>query len=100
MAEIRHTFKCNCKEISVDCNGSNYLIICGKHINGAYCAFPKRGVAAELAAYDGYYSYNKNMLFLAFSKRHDCPEVDEDTIAQLATVITDTIQELPDVLPF
>ena len=100
MAEIRHTFNCNCKEISVDCNGSNYLIICGKHINGAYCAFPKLGVAAELAAYDGYYSYNKNKLLLAFSKRNACPEVDEDTIEQLTTVITDTIQELPDVLPF
>ena len=97
MAEIERRFKCNCKEVSITHNGISYLVICGKHINGAYCAFPKLNVAVELSGYDGDYGYNEKKLCLAFA---DCSEVDESTSAAFAQVITDVIQELPDVLPF
>ena len=49
MAEIERKYKCNCKEVSITHNGSSYLVICGKHINGAYCAFPKLNIAVELS---------------------------------------------------
>lgn len=97
MAEIERKFKCNCKEMSIAHNGSSFLVICGKHINGAYCAFPKLNVAAELSGYDGDYGYNEKKLRLAFA---DCGDIDESTIAALSQAITDIIQELPDVLPF
>lgn len=97
MAEIKRRFKCNCKEVSITHNGNSYLVICGKHINGAYCAFPKLNVAVELSGYDGDYSYNEKKLRRAFA---GCNEVDEPTVAALSKVITDVVQELPDVLPF
>ena len=59
MAEIERKFKCNCKEVSISHNGISYLVICGKHINGAYCVFPKLNVAVELSGYDGDYGYNE-----------------------------------------
>ncbi len=100
MAKIK-AFKSNCKEISVDYNGYNYLIICGKHINGGYCAFPKLGVSSELCGYGGDtgYSYNNNKLLGAFEGCNDS-YINEDTIKTLSKIITDTIQTLPDVLPF
>lgn len=98
MAEIKKRFKSNCTEISVEQNGTTYLIICGKHINGGFCAFPKMNIAMELSSYDGDYSYNEKKLRLAFDGRNEI-----DTAADLfvlSKIITNTIQELPDVLPF
>lgn len=99
MAEIKRRFKSNCKEISVEHNGNSFLIICGKHINGGYCAFPGLNVATELCGYsdDSSYSYNSKKLIIAFK---DKTEIDEAAIKAISKVITDTIQELPDVLPF
>lgn len=97
MAELKRAYKCNCKEVSIDHNGSTYLVICGKHINGAYCALPEMSIAAELSSYDGDYDYNEKKLIQAFS---DCTKVSSGTAAALSKVITDIIQELPDVLPF
>ena len=88
MAEIERKFKCNCKEASIVHNGVSYLVICGKHINGAYCAFPKLNIAAELSGYDDDYSYNKKKLRLAVS---DNNEINEETAAALSIVITDII---------
>ena len=72
MAEIERKFKCNCKEVSISHNGISYLVICGKHINGAYCAFPKLNIAAELSGYDGDYGYNEKKLHLAFTDKEEC----------------------------
>ena len=79
MAEIERRFKCNCKEVSITHNGISYLVICGKHINGAYCAFPKLNVAVELSGYDGDYGYNEKKLHLAFTGKEDCIGNDTET---------------------
>ena len=100
MAEIERRFKCNCKEVSVSHNGISYLVICGKHINGAYCAFPKLNIAAELSGYDGDYGYNEKKLHLAFTDKEEYLGNDTETVCALAHLITDIIRELPDVLPF
>lgn len=38
------------KEISVDWNGHNFLVIYGKHINGGFFSIPNWGVGGELAS--------------------------------------------------
>lgn len=93
MAIIERTFSCNCKEVSISHNGTSYLVICGKHVNGAYCAFPRLKIAAELSGYDGDYGYNEMKLRLVLDD-------DVEDVTELARIITDTIRELPDVLPF
>lgn len=98
MAKIERRFKCNCKEFSVSHNGNSILVICGKHINGAYCAFPKLNVSVELSGYDGDYSFNEKKLNLAFVGKEET--LSKEAVAEIARFITDTIQELPDVLPF
>lgn len=37
------------KEISVDWNGYNFLVIYGKHINGGFFSMPNWGVGGELS---------------------------------------------------
>ena len=96
MTEIKRKFKCNCKELSISANENSFLVICGKHINGAYCAFPSLNISAELSAFEGDYDYNKSKLIIAFANTVGT-EVDEVTIAELSHIITDTIQELPDI---
>ena len=98
MAEIKRRFKSNCIEIRVEHKGSSYLIICGKHINGGFCAFPALNIAVELSSYDGDYDYNEKKLRAAFTG-HNEVGTNED-LKVLAKIITNTIQELPDVLPF
>ncbi len=100
MAEIERKFKCNCKEVSISHNGISYLVIYGKHINGAYCAFPKLNIAAELSGYDGDYGYNEKKLHLAITDKEEYLDNDTETVCALAHIITDIIRELPDVLPF
>lgn len=39
----------NVKEVSIDWNGNNYLVIYGKHINGGFFSIPNWGVGGELA---------------------------------------------------
>lgn len=39
----------NCKEISVNHNGSSYLVIYGDHVNGGFFCIPNFQVAGELA---------------------------------------------------
>lgn len=36
-------------EASIDCNGHNYLVIYGKHINGYFCGIPNWGKCCEMA---------------------------------------------------
>lgn len=35
-------------EISVDVNGSNYLVIYGKHVNGGFCCIPNWNISCEM----------------------------------------------------
>lgn len=39
------------KEISIDWNGNNYLVIYGKHINGGFFSIPNWGVSGELSSH-------------------------------------------------
>lgn len=40
------------KEISVDWNGHNFLVIYGNHINGGFFSIPNWNVGGELAFFD------------------------------------------------
>lgn len=97
MAEIKRKYNCNCKEFTVDVQGNSYLVICGKHVNGAYCAFPNLNIAAELSSFDEDIAYNEKKLRLAFNGRNEVETA--SVIRELARVITVAIQSLPDVLP-
>ena len=45
------------KEISVDVDGYNYLVIYGKHINGGFCCIPNWNIACEMGeASDTFYN--------------------------------------------
>lgn len=98
MADIKRRFKSNCTEINIEHNGNSYLVICGKHINGGFCAFPKLNISTELSAYDGDYRYNEKKLRLAFNGRNIVDTAHD--ISVLSEIITNSIQETPDVLPF
>ena len=44
-------------EISVDFNGSNYLLIYGSHVNGCFCCIPNWGIGCEMAdPYDPFFN--------------------------------------------
>lgn len=50
--EIRAQYDTNnVKEISVDWNGHNFLVIYGKHINGGFFSIPNWGVGGELSGH-------------------------------------------------
>lgn len=51
-ARIVGRFEATAKEISIDYNGFNYLIIFGEHDNGGYFAIINHGVCGELASYN------------------------------------------------
>ena len=97
-AEIKRKHRCNSKEFTVEVWGSSFLIICGKHVNGAYCAFPALNIATELSSFDEDIAYNEKKLRLAFNGRNEVETA--SVIRELARVITVSIQSLPDVLPF
>lgn len=44
-------YKATAKEISVNYNGMNYLIVFGEHVNGGYFAIINHGVCGELATF-------------------------------------------------
>lgn len=39
------------KEVSVDWNGHNFLVIYGKHVNGGFFSIPNWGVGGELSSH-------------------------------------------------
>lgn len=41
----------NVREISVDWNGNNYLVIYGRHINGGFFSIPNWGIGGELSSH-------------------------------------------------
>ena len=41
----------NVKEISIDWNGNNYLVIYGTHINGGFLSIPNWGIGGELSSH-------------------------------------------------
>ena len=42
-------YNASAQEISIDYNGSNYLIVFGEHVNGGYFAIINHGVCGDLA---------------------------------------------------
>lgn len=47
-------------EFSVNFNGSNFLVIYGRHINGGFCCIPNWGIGCEMAdPYDTFYNTEK-----------------------------------------
>ena len=100
MADIKRKYRSNCKEYLITAQGQSFLVIFGKHINGAFCAFPKLNIAAELSAYDEDFDYNEKKLRLAFDGHNELVGYDTTVFTELARAITIAIQELPDVLPF
>lgn len=60
--KIQATYSCEAlKEISIDTNGYNFLIIFGKHINGYYIAIPNHNICVEAACGDDTF-YNEEKL--------------------------------------
>ena len=60
-AKIKRTYEATAKEeLSIDCNGHNFLVIIGEHINGWYIAIPNWNVCTE-AGYptDNFYNGEK-----------------------------------------
>lgn len=60
-ANIRRIYKTEAKyEFSIDCNGFNYLVIIGKHINGWFIAIPNWNVCTESGnPIDSFYNREK-----------------------------------------
>ena len=49
---VQREFKTeNVKEISIDWNGNNYLVIYGTHINGGFFSIPNWGIGGELSSH-------------------------------------------------
>lgn len=49
---IQHEYKTSdVREISVDYNGNNYLVIYGRHINGGFFSIPNWKVGGELSGF-------------------------------------------------
>lgn len=65
-------------ELSIDYDGSNYLIIYGTHENGGWFAIINHGVSGNLASFDDVY-YNGDQIGMALNNY--------DTGEQIAIVI-------------
>lgn len=96
MAKVNKKYNATVQELSIDCGGLNFLTLCGKHINGAYVAFPGFGLSAELAEKDTY--YNKNQILAALKQSSDSwlPKSEsalESLSSELAEIITPFISE-------
>ena len=48
-SSIIGVYNASAQEISIDYNGSNYLIVFGEHVNGGYFAIINHGVCGDLA---------------------------------------------------
>lgn len=65
-----------CAELSIDCNGWNFLVIFGKHINGYYIAIPNHNICVEAAcAADTF--YNEGRLLAAGVGKKEAAEIAE-----------------------
>ncbi len=96
MAIIRKEYRATVKEFSIDCCGLSFLAICGKHINGAYVAFPGYGVSAELSESDVYYNTTSIMTALQLSDADVLPESPdglEKLAKELSVVITPMLND-------
>ena len=67
---IQHEYQTsNVREISVDWNGNNYLVIYGKHINGGFFSIPNWGVGGELSGCLGDTFYNGEVIGRALKSK-------------------------------
>ena len=53
-------------ELSIDYDGSNYLVIYGTHVNGGWFAIINHGVSGNLASFDDVY-YNEEQIGMALN---------------------------------
>ena len=67
------------KEFCVDCNGNNFLIIYGSHINGGFCCIPNWAFGCEMSTPEDTF-FNAEMLSRRF---------DEETAKAIACGIRD-----------
>lgn len=91
MAKINQKYNATVQELSIDCDGLNFLTLCGKHINGAYVAFPGFGISADLAENDTYYNKNRILAVLKQSNNSWLPKSEsalESLSSELAEIIT------------
>ena len=54
------------EELSIDYEGSNYLVIYGTHINGGWFAIINHGVSGNLAGFDDVH-YNEEQIGMALN---------------------------------
>ncbi|MGX8835309.1 DUF6618 family protein [Amedibacillus sp. YH-ame6] len=49
-AKVNYARDCgNCYELSIDCNGFNFIMIIGRYINGGFFAIINHGVSGDLS---------------------------------------------------
>lgn len=69
-AKIRTSYEVSeTHEISVDCNGFNFLVIYGKHINGWFIAIPNWNICTEASHPDNIH-YNAEKLSSVLKEKH------------------------------
>lgn len=67
---IQHEYQTrNVREISVDYNENNYLVIYGKHINGGFFSIPNLGVGGELSGFWDDTFYNGEVIGRALKSK-------------------------------
>lgn len=76
MIQVNYTAKVKF-EISIDTNGSNYLVIYGKHINGYFCCIPNWKVSCEMSEPEDVF-YNANNLIDAGISEAAAKEIAKD----------------------
>ncbi|MCM1264486.1 MAG: hypothetical protein NC313_17375 [Butyrivibrio sp.] len=81
--EIKNTYSvAHTHEFDVDCNGWEFLIIYGEHVNGWFIAIPNWNVSVEAA--------NPTDTFYNAEKLAACGQID---VAELALELAEAIKE-------
>ena len=70
------------KEVSISCQGLNFLCICGIHINGGYVAILNWGVAAELSGSEYQDGYNCQKILAALRHSPLARSLPSDKVAK------------------
>lgn len=96
-ARLNREYSVTARELSIDTHGLNFLVICGKHINGGYAAIVNFGVTAEISTDDG--QYNAIKIYEALEKSNDSwLQKNENSLraiaSELSEVITGKLKEL------
>lgn len=81
-------------EFSLDLAECHFIVVAGKHINGAFCSIVNFGVAAELSSYDDDVYYNAEKIFYAFKNAPNgwLPK-DENRLFSIAYKLSEVVTE-------